>query len=526
MIYVCIDRGGTAAGRLVGAALARSVGAGQVALQTGEDGLPGDADIVVAVSPDEDSGEILARWCSQDGRKLVVFGRLPEALSKRVTKPNGACPLDPAWARSAPASARMSTESPARVQYTSRVEILSGWPEQRAFERFDFGDEWNNHGSGAIRADGSMWAIAENIRLAEPAELATIDGPGGTIASYAGLFDLGRSSVLWFNRPVGPIDSFEWYLVESFISSFRFELLACQPVLADIPFGHDAAVTMRLDCDEDIVSAEPLWQYYVNERIPFSLAITTSILPEGRHDSFIRAVSAAGGSILSHSVTHSPDWGGDYARAVDEVAKSADAIELLLGRRPENAVSPFHETPDFAIRALVDCGYRGCVGGTIHGYPETVTARGGALAGHAEGFVFHSQQCMLHGDCLADGEDPIGGYKTAFDLRRRSRSLFGYMDHPFSSRYQYGWASEVGRSSAHRALVGYIRSTARNTLFLSEDDALAFLRRKSAVRVRRDADAFRIDPPLSDASAIDLCVVYGGRLHRLSKGGLVLARRQ
>jgi hypothetical protein len=368
--------------------------------------------------------------------------------------------------------------------------------------------------------------VAEGVRLAEDIELATVAGPDGTVASYAGLFDVGRSAVLWFNRPVGPIDSFEWCLVENFVSSFRFGSHASQPVLADIPFGHDAAVTMRLDCDEDIASAESLWRSYLDEGIPFSLAIATSLLSGKRHDAFIRAVSAAGGSALSHSVTHAPDWGGDYDHAVDEASGSADAIEQLLGRRPVNAVSPFHQTPGFAIRALIDCDYLGCVGGTIRGDPETVIARGGALAGYSGHFAFHSQQCMLHGDCLLDGDDSIAVFRTAFDLARQSRSLFGYLDHPFSSRYQYGWASEAARLSAHRLLLGHIRSTTRNSLFLSEDDALAFLRRKSGVRIRRDADTFKLDAQHSGQNELDLCVAYGERLFRLSGAGLVLARRQ
>src|SRR5690606_27172436 len=110
------------------------------------------------------------------------------------------------------------------------------------------------------------------------------------------------------------------------------------------------------------------------------------------------------------------------------------------------AVSPFHQSPQYALEALCDVGYSGCIGGIIRNDPEFLLARGGELAGFPVGFIGHSQQCMLHGDCLLEAGDPLAIYKMAFDQALETRSLFGYLDHPFSERYQYGWVDEESRA--------------------------------------------------------------------------------
>jgi hypothetical protein len=278
---------------------------------------------------------------------------------------------------------------------------------------------------------------------------------------------------------------------------------------------------MRLDCDEDAASARPLAGNYRQAGVPFSLAVHTAILSDARHGAFVREVAAGGGSVLSHSAIHAPDWGGDYDHATAEASGSADALERLCGVRPVNAVSPFHQSPPYALRALADCGYRGCIGGTIRQYPETVTARGGVVAGLPPAFAFHTQQCMLHGDCLLGGSDPMAGYRSAFDLAYESRSLFGYLDHPFSARYAYGWPSEAARAAAHEALLAHIRVRAPRPLFLNEDDALGFLRGKAGIRVDRTAEGWRLDAPPGLAYGVR----WRGQLYRLGGEGLALAER-
>ncbi len=516
MIRVCADRRHERPAQLVVAALARSVGLGQVALG---DLAADSARIATVVGTDAVAGDDLAEWLSGGRRKLIVFGPLPGRLAQ-ASGARAAPPIDPSAATCSPAAAHKPAESAARIQYTTHAGRLGGRPWRRPFVRFDFADEWNNQGYGAIRADGSIWSISEWVRLPAEHELARIETDGSPPATYAALFPMGESWVLWFNRPVGPIDSFEWRLVEDFLSSFGAPALACQPVFGEIPFGHDAAITMRLDCDEDVASAKFLADAYRERGVPFSLAIHAATLSEPANGVFAREVAAHGGSILSHSLTHAPDWGGTYTNAKMEAAKSADLMEQQVGIRPRHAVSPFHQTPDFAVRALADCGYKGVIGGSIGTYPETVTARGGPVAGFGDDFVFHTQQCMLHGDCLLKTAEPMADYFSAYDRAYESRSLFGYLDHPFSARYHYGWASEEARVVAHAALLSHIGARARAPLFLSEDDALDLLRQKARIQVRegRSVMTLRSAAP----AAHDICVTYAGKSHRLSKGDLVV----
>ena len=68
---------------------------------------------------------------------------------------------------------------------------------------------------------------------------------------------------------------------------------------------------MRLDCDEDVESARELWALYRNLDVPFSIAIHTAHLSEKKNHVLPREILAFGGTILSHSATHAPNWGGE-----------------------------------------------------------------------------------------------------------------------------------------------------------------------------------------------------------------------
>lgn len=516
MIGVVAPHAAEEAAQLVLAALRRSVTATQTrrispaALESAE------SDTIVAIDPDDAFARRIDHWLARGHRKLLLLGAVPERLCDRfglqpVAWPEGSA----SWSRSAPAPAYGSAESPAAIQYATTAVQLGGQTWHRPLERFDFTDEWNNLGYGVIRADESIWALASPLQAANEHELASLRLDGQGVATYAALFDEPRASVLWFNRPVGPIDSFEWRLVEQFVASYRHQELPCYPVLSEIPWGHDAAITMRLDCDEDVESARPLWDVYRDMGVPFSLAVHTTNLADPRHHRILSELMAAGGSVLSHTATHAPNWGGSYAAARAEGGESARLLEAVTGTSVHYAVSPFHHTPPYALAGLADAGYRGCIGGIIRNDPEFLLARGGHLAGLPEGFVGHSQQCMLHGDCMRADGDPLAVYKQAVDLACETRSLFGYLDHPFSARYAYGWPDEGTRIRAHRDFVAYIRGRAASPLFLAEEDGLDFLRAKAAVRVVRDAAGFRLLPP-SAPTTLPLAIEHRGKLFEVA----------
>jgi hypothetical protein len=425
-----------------------------------------------------------------------------------------------AASRSAPAPSYESRESAAAVQYGELARTLGGQPWRRPFERFDFTDEWNNLGYGAIRCDGSIWALGQPAQVPAEAELASVVVNGERQFAYAALWDVGALSVQWFNRPVGPCDSFEWRLVEQFLSAHRADTLPCQPVLSELPWGYDAAITSRLDCDEEIESARPLWHAYRRLGVPFSLAVHTQNLNRPDQRGILRELLAdrQQGAVLSHTATHAPNWGGSYDNAFAEGRQSAEMLEAVTGVPVRYAVSPFHQSPSYALRGLADGGYQGCVGGIIRNDPEFLTARGGALAGLPAGFVGHSQQCMLHGECLLRDGDPLAVFKQAFDYAYATNTLFGYLDHPFSARYAYGWSDEAARIDAHEQLIAYIRSRAQRPLFLHEDAALDFIRYRSLTQIVEQDGAFRVLTPAGAATPLMLGVEFRGAHMQVEAG--------
>ncbi|MFP1908935.1 polysaccharide deacetylase [Lonsdalea quercina] len=503
-------------GELVLAALRRSVtfsNAEQVALWD----LP-QHNFLLAISPDEGQGQALLAWLANGPRKLILFGRLPHCLLQHFGMIPYAWP-EPTetWARSPSAASGNFAQSEALIHYLPRGEVLGAHNWERPLERFDFTDEWNNLGFGAVRAEGTPWSLTAPLRAPERAELANVQLKDKVLASYCALFDESESSILWVNREVGPIDSFEWRMVENFISSWRHEVLPCLPIISEIPSGYDAAITMRLDCDEDIASARPLWAAYCEANVPLSLAIHTNNLPNDEHSAFLREFLAEGGALLSHTATHAPDWGGSYDAAHWEGIESRTKIEQACGVRVEYAVSPFHQSPDYALAALCDVGYRGCIGGIIRNDPAFLIARGGELAHLPKGFVGHSQQSMLHGDCMLTDGDPLAVFKRAFDRAYQTRTLFGYLDHPFSTRYQYGWPDEKTRVTAHQDFISYIREHAEQPLFLDECRAMDFLRYRAAVQLRHEERGIVAYVP-ETGDDLKLAVEFRGSTYEISHG--------
>jgi hypothetical protein len=448
-------------------------------------------------------------------RKLILFGDIPSTIAHKFECVQTEWPAAREhWSRSSSAPTYGQAESAGSIQYSSLAQHLGGKEWKRPMERFDFTDEWNNLGFGAIRADGSIWALSQALNVPSDKELASVHINGVRHSSYAALFDKPEASILWVNRPVGPIDSYEWRLVENYIASYRHEELPCHPVLREIPWGYDAAITMRLDCDEDVESARPLWNTYREMAVPFSLAVHTANLTDEKHYSILRELIASGGSVLSHTATHAPNWGGSYEAALLEGTSSAQAINTVTGIDVKYAVSPFHQSPPYALAALADAGYQGCIGGIIRNDPEFLLARGGYLANMPQGFIGHSQQCMLHGDCMLHEGDPLAVYKQAFDHVYETHTLFGYLDHPFSERYQYGWSDEASRIEAHRQFITYIRSKTSNPIFLNENDALDFLNFKSQARFIETDSGFKFEIPnqfLNKSGNFSLAIEFQGK---------------
>jgi len=504
---------------LVSAALKRSVSSSQVREIEGETWKEGmmDASLLVVIHPTEAIAQNLLDWKEKQARKLILLGKLPPLLMRHFNIQEFRWPTHfEAASRSLPAPSQAYAESLARIEYRPFKALkMNDW--SRPLERFDFMDEWNNLGYGAVKSEGS-WGVSLSAKAPEETVLASICMGEEDCASYVAIFEETFSATLWFNRSVGPIDSYEWRLIEYFLSSLGSGKLPCQPVLQEIPWGYEAAVTMRLDCDEDVESARPLWRLYQEEKIPFSLAVHTANLIHPRNHLILKEMQIAGESILSHTATHAPNWGGSYEAALREGKESADRIEAVTGIRPRYAVSPFHQSPDYALKALADLGYEGCIGGIIRNDPEFLLARGGVLFNLPQGFIGHSQQCMLHGECLLAEGDPLRIYKAAFDRAFETRTLFGYLDHPFSERYQYGWKDEAQRVQAHRSLLDHIRARAPKSIFLSENQAMDFLKMKSACEINEKDGCFYVELPEISEGRFSLALEYQGQVFEAQQG--------
>jgi len=174
------------------------------------------------------------------------------------------------------------------------------------------------------------------------------------------------------------------------------------------------------------------------------------------------------------------------------------------------AVSPFHQNPPYAVSALADNGYRGFVGGSISTDREFLLGRAGRVPLAPRPIVSFSAQCMLHGDCYRRYGASIDVYRQSFDAHRAARAIFGYFDHPFSARYQYGWTDEATRIAAHTSLLEHIQSQP-DIWRASIADVFDFLRWRDAALVEVDSDGRLSIEVQDDPAPQPLAILWKGR---------------
>jgi len=510
-------------------AFIRSFSAGQVEQINFEawDGIvkQGSPVVIVAANIDESHAALCEATMAIDGAKLIVLGAIPVSLCPQLNvQVDSFTDSELSAFTCEDARTNQVAESLAKIVYNSQLDsALMPVINQRACIHYDFMAEWNNLGFGKICADFSIWSVQQKAKIPAENQLASIDVAGENISAYAGFWPINSASLLWFNRPVGPVDSQEWVLIESFIANYETNNGLCLPYILEIPAGYDACVTMRLDCDEDITSAAGLYELYKSLDVPFSLALHAKVLDEDKHHHFLKTVLTNDGSILTHSMTHPVNWGGSYEEALQQVELSIKRIKEYLGdsTRVDYAVSPFHQNPAYAVKAMDDSGLLGFIGGIICNDPEYLIARGGLVPEASEHFISHSQQCMLHGDCVLNNEDPILTFKQTFDVAFSANQLFGYLDHPFSDRYSYGWLSEEQRTECHRDLINYIKEQG-DVLFLSQNEAMDWLRLKQAIEISRVSVAqLMIDCHEVSFDKLQPNIMYKGKKHNIAELGVM-----
>ena len=96
---------------------------------------------------------------------------------------------------------------------------------------------------------------------------------------------------------------------------------------------------MRLDCDEAIETARPIYQLYKQNNLPISLAITTNQLEnKNKISSLPKEVEDFGGTILNHSHSHPANWGGTKDVIKSEIETANSLIKKNYGITTQYAV--------------------------------------------------------------------------------------------------------------------------------------------------------------------------------------------
>lgn len=379
--------------------------------------------------------------------------------------------------------------------------------EIRHFARFDFTDEWNNHGYGRITVDKSIWSVSSVIKNETAKSLVVIEDSHGFVSEFATLKDFETSSLLYINRPIGLVDGLDWGIVENFLCRYRIDELVAVPLILDLPKGVKGVVSSRLDCDQSIINAKPIVDLYKTYGINISLGISTGIPIDPNDIDFIQEFHNNSGSLVSHTVTHHYSWGRDYAHALEETIGSKQWLEEhISGLKVDYAVSPFHSNEPFAIQALADAGYKGFISGIIHNDPEYLIGVSGEVPFIDKKIISHSQQCMMHGDCFHRYGNTIQPYKESFEMHLKAEKMFGYLDHPFGG-YDYGWSSEKERLDAHKLFIEYIQSH-EGIYWMTLDELLDFVIRKSETQMEVNNDELKIVH-----QAPDVVIEYCGQLY-------------
>ena len=497
---------------IVTAAMVRSFSAAQID-QVAYSDLGSVPDSAVLINPSDADGPLLDNLLSS-AAKVLVLGSVSHAIAGRLKlRLNAGVAIRDGLAAARPDPAEPFNLSPLAVHYSAdhplaRASVIN----PRHFCRYDFTDEWNNLGYGRITVDRGPWSISIMADFDGAADLAHLsDADGSFITAYMALLDTPTGSALWCNRQVGPVDSLEWNLVEQFFAAHRPDDLPAFPYLSEIPAGYDGAVTARMDCDQAVASARRLFELYTSRSLPLSLALQTGISFDEDDMLLIRDVLDAGGAVLSHSVNHLPNWGPDYDTALNEARDCKDFIARTVPQAlPVNfAVSPAHQNPLYAVKALVQAGYKGLVSGIIHNDPEFLLSRAGQVPFIEEPFVSHSQQCMLHGDCYHRYGNSIDVYKASFRNHLKAGAIFGYLDHPFSEAYQYGWTDEDERLRAHQALLDYLQSFP-NLWRPNLNQCLDFLLKRNSVRIGLDPHGRLCCEPLPRDNLPPVRIIHNG----------------
>ena len=334
-----------------------------------------------------------------------------------------------------------------------------------------------------------------------------MDSNGDKIPLIAEFF-INKNIIIWVNRNLSLIDLPEWKIIEEFISNGYFNKYPCIPYVSEFSCTENGYITMRLDCDEDIESARQIYNLYKQYNLPISLAITTNqIVNKNKITTLPLEVYDYGGTILNHSHSHPINWGGTKDIIREEIKLSTNLIKKTFNINTEYAVSPFHHLTIEAIEVLNEQNYKGVVAGICSSHHEFLIIKGGSISDELN-ILLHSQQCMLHGDCLTSTRS-IDDYLKNFYLFSKIGYSTGFLDHPISQRYDYGWNNNQRQINAHKKIIEYLLS--ENIKFVNQKEIFERLKSKDELKIEVIEKINEQKVLIKNASKFYLSISLGGK---------------
>ncbi len=417
-----------------------------------------------------------------NNNKIILNGKLNKWIQKLLKikilgdkfpheKPRPANSLSPSLSKT-------TLKHNYKIKYLKEISELL---KDRPIWRYDFELEWNNSFSGNIIDKNEILNLSHYCyNFDSKNNVVYIFNSNKEKIPLISEFFINQNILIWVNRNLSLIDIPEWKIIEEFISNGYFNKYPCIPYVSEFSSKENGVITMRLDCDEDIESARKIYDLYKQYDLPISLAITTNQIESKESiTSLPNEVYDYGGTILNHSHSHPINWGGTKDNIHQEIELSTKLIKKNFNINTEYAVSPFHHLTTEAIEVLNEQNYKGVVSGICSSHHEFLIMKGGSINENLN-IILHSQQCMVHGDCITDKRS-IDDYLNNFYLFSQIGYSMGFLDHPISKRYDYGWNKQQRQINAHKQIIEYL--LLKDISFISQKEIFERLKAKDELNI-------------------------------------------
>jgi len=443
------------------------------------------------------------------GNKIILNGKLNDSIKEILNIKILMCNFD--YEKPIPANSLKPSISRAKINFNQNLNYLIPFLKEikeRPLWRYDFDIEWNNNFCGNISNENKILNLSHNCVLIKGKNVAFIKNSKDQNIPLISEFEINGNIIIWINRNLSLVDLPEWKIIEEFISNGYFRKYPCIPYLSEYSASENGLITMRLDCDEDIESARKIFEIYKNNGLPISLAITTNQIKENQFISSLpKEVNDYGGTILNHSHSHPKNWGGSKDKIKEELITSNNLIKKAFGIATEYAVSPFHHLTWEALEVLNDLNFKGVIAGISSSHHEFLIIKGGSIHKKIDTLV-HSQQCMIHGDCLTQTRK-VNTYLDAFSLYSNLGFSTGYLDHPISERYDYGWINLERQVKTHNQIIEYLLNN--NIKFISQKELFERFAAKEKIKVITKSTNNFYSLEIKNESKVCLSISFGGK---------------